>query len=435
MPEFTLFEEHQIILLALDNPDFFHRIIRFMKPEYFDDDVNQYLMTILIDYYEKYELTPPKDVVKNIVYDDLKTDDELSEPVISLLDEEIDIRGVPYIKDKILNWAKHKQLSMLYNDDIIDAARNGDLETVEQVINDAHSISDVIIKPLVFFDDVSELFHESEYEHYTTGFTALDDKIHDGRGPARKEVFLWIAPTGVGKSIMLVNTSIANTMNGKNVLHITLENSEKVTGHRYLGAFTDIPIAYRKQDTHKSRMEDKIRKIKSSGNSGELYILYFPTDSVSTREIELSVKELDKIYSFKPDMIVIDYLECLLSKNSYKNKEDYTRQKSVANEIRSLAAVTNTFVASASQTNRSGSSSADEDKNINLDKIAESYGKAMPTDYIVSINQSSKDYGASNGDSHIGHVRFYTAKNRNGPKNDVIQATINYLTMKAEQEE
>lgn len=431
MPEFSEFEEEQIVLLALDSPDFFYRIVRFMKPEYFEADELQYIMHTYIEYYEKFDEVPTKEILKDIVYKDMKADEESSRPVMEILEKELDPRNSKYIRDQVVKWARIKQMSLIYDEEVMVQAQEGNWQAVDELIQQAAGISDVIIKPFRFFKDIDELFVEDTKEHFTTGFTRLDNAIHDGRGPARKEVLLWVAPTGVGKSLTLVNTSLVNVLQGKNVLHITLENSEKVTGHRYLGAFTNLPIAQRKRKVEE--FKKRIKKIEMSTNA-DLFILYFPTDTISIREVEISIKELYRQYSFTPDMIVLDYLECLLSKNQYRNREDYDRQKSVSSELRALAAITNTFIASASQTNRAGSKSAEEGENINLDKIAESFGKAMPTDYVVSINQSKKDIGEGE-ESHMGNVRFFIAKNRNGPKYKTINAKINYATMKAVQED
>lgn len=433
MAEFTDFEEEQIVLLALDSPDFFHRIVRFMKPEYFENEELQYIMHSYLEYYEKYEEVPTREVISDIIYKDLKADEELSEPIIKILEKNIDPRNSQYIRDQVVRWARIQQMSIIYDEEIMTQAQDGNWEAVDEVIQEAARISDVVIKPFRFFKDIDELFIEDEREHFTSGFTRIDNCIHDGRGPARREVYIWMAPTGVGKSIMLVNTALVNVLQGKKVLHVSLENSEKVTGHRYLGAFTDMAIATRK--TKKEEFKKKIKKVEIS-TDGELFVTFFPTETISVREIEITLKELSRQYGFEPDVLVVDYLECLLSKNSFRNKEDYTRQKSVASELRALAAVSNTCLFSASQTNRGGSKSAEEGENINLDKLAESFGKAMPTDYVISINQNQKEYQAKeDNESHIGNVRFFIAKNRNGPKFKTINAKINYATMKTVQEE
>jgi hypothetical protein len=230
-------------------------------------------------------------------------------------------------------------------------------------------------------------------------------------------------------SLVMVNTSIANVMMGRNVLHVSLENDEKVTGNRYLGAFTNSPIRTRIEK--KELLKESIRKIRTSTTS-DLYILFFPTDTISVDAIEIAVKDLKRQYNFTPDVLCVDYLECLLSRVNSKNKDDYGRQKAVSSEFRALVAKTNTFGVTASQTNRS--SVGGEGGPINLDKLAESFGKSMPLDYCISINQNNEEYTGNNQDghaqSHVGRFRFFMAKNRNGRKGFVVNSSVNYATMK-----
>ena len=429
MEEFSKFEEENIILLALDSPEFFHKIASFMKPEYFASDEAQFVMKIVSDFYLKFDNVPTKEMVKNLVYKDLSVDDPVSKPIIDILDRNIDPRDSPFIRDHIINWAKRKQISMLYDDEVMEKIKAGDFETIEEIFNDAAKINDVIIKPFNFFKDVDKLFEVNERDSFTTGFPRVDKEIHD-KGPWRREVLSFIAPTGVGKSLILANTSISNLLMGRNVLHISLENDEIVTGNRYLGAFTNSPIKTRFDK--KEILKEQLKKIKSSTNA-ELYIVFFPTDTITVDTIEQTIKDLKYQCNFIPDVLCLDYLECLLSRVNSKNKDDYTRQKAVATEFRTLTAKTNTFGATASQTNRS--SVKGDDGPINLDKMSESYGKSMPTEYIISLNQTQQEYAGNNQDgqaqSHIGHLRLFMAKNRNGRKGFTVNASVNYATMKA----
>ena len=367
-------------------------------------------------------------MVKNMVYKDLSVDDPISKPIIDVVDRELDPRNAPFVKDHIIKWAKQKQISLLYDDTTMEKIKAGDFEAVEKIFDDASKISDVIIKPFNFFKDVDQLFEVQERDYFTSGFPRIDKEIHD-RGPARREVLSWVAPTGVGKSIVLVNTSIANVMMGRNVLHVSLENDEKVTGNRYLGAFTNSPIRTRIEK--KELMKEQVRKIRAS-TTAELYILFFPTDTITVDAIELAIKDLHRQFNFVPDVLCVDYLECLLSRIPNKNKDDYGRQKAVSSEFRALVAKTNTFGATASQSNRS--SVTGDGGPINLDKLAESYGKAMPLDYVISINQNNEEYAGNNRDgqsqSHIGRFRLFMAKNRNGRKGFVVNSSVNYATMK-----
>ena len=138
----------------------------------------------------------------------------------------------------------------------------------------------------------------------------------------------------------------------------------------------------------------------------------------------------------------------MLPRRTTKHDNDYNMQKRVATELSRLAKMEKVLVFSAIQTNREGNENLDspkEDKVIGLNKVAESYGKLMPVDYLVTINQTmnmyddgdekekySKLVADMNMEKAITNAKcnFYIAKNRNGPKFQSCQASINYETMK-----
>lgn len=137
------------------------------------------------------------------------------------------------------------------------------------------------------------------------------------------------------------------------------------------------------------------------------------------------IDDLRKTRSWVPDVVVVDYLELMVSRRQSDNKEDYVKQKACSTQLRGLAQNENVTVYTATQTNRSGN---DADKMLDVTKISESYGKAMPMDYLVSINQTEDEYNEVPARAHI-----YVAKNRNGPKFISFEVKINYETMRIEE--
>jgi len=232
MSQFTSFEEENIILLALDSPDFFYRIAKFMKPEYFEEDAHQYIMNTYIEYYEKNDDVPNRDILKDIIFKELKGNDELVDPIIELLNKEIDPRNLKYVKGEIVKWARIKQMSMLYSEEVIEDVKNGDIEKINDIVEGAANISDVIISPFRFFEDIDQLFIEDERDYFTTGFSRLDENIHDGNGPARRETMIWVAPTGVGKCHTLESKIIEKSLSM--IYELEFDNGEvrKIAGFR-----------------------------------------------------------------------------------------------------------------------------------------------------------------------------------------------------------
>ena len=84
------------------------------------------------------------------------------------------------------------------------------------------------------------------------------------------------------------------------------------------------------------------------------------------------------------------------------------------------------LIFTATQTNRSGSGT---DQLIDLNKTAESFGKNMPLDYVISLNQTDQERQAE-----LPRLRFFIAKNRNGPKHETVTCTIDYSKMQVREQ-
>ena len=61
---------------------------------------------------------------------------------------------------------------------------------------------------------------------------------------------------------------------------------------------------------------------------------------------------------------------------------------------------------------------------IDLNKVAESFGKTMPVEYVVSLNQTTEEYHANPA-----VIRLWVAKNRNGEKFVNVTTNVNYGRM------
>jgi hypothetical protein len=104
---------------------------------------------------------------------------------------------------------------------------------------------------------------------------------------------------------------------------------------------------------------------------------------------------------FKPDMIIIDYVDLLRSKKFSKERKDeiddmYVGTKGLAREL-------NLPIWSVSQVNRAGA----KDDIIEGDKAAGSYDKIMITDFAASLSRKKEDKVNGTG-------RFHIMKNRYG---------------------
>lgn len=226
-------------------------------------------------------------------------------------------------------------------------------------------------------------------------------------------------------SVVLCNNAISSlkgtgkdgTM-GQDVLFITYELDVFKTAMRILGSATGIPLEdIPSKPDYIKRVMDSMQKTYGK----KLLIYEMPPDECSVNHIYALLDSLRRKHNWHPEVVIIDYMDLIVSRYPSYNKDDYTRQKHVANEIRGLAKNENVLVFTATQTNRAG---AGEDEIVDLTKAAESFGKQFSLDYIVSLNQTRADRTATPP-----RLRMFIAKNRNGPKHELITCTIDYKTM------
>jgi len=240
-------------------------------------------------------------------------------------------------------------------------------------------------------------------------------------------------------SIFLCNNGVGSILDGKNVLHVTMELTKMKTAARYLGCFTNQWINARYTADVQQKMRASLIQKKDTYKS-QLVIVEYPPDDISVDTIHMNIDVLRRQYGIKIDVVVIDYMELLISRNQKMFDKDYNIQKKVATEVCRLAKKEKVVIFTAFQTNRGGNENVNnkggkqESKFIELDKVAESYGKTMSVDYIITLNQTKSEYkgpedNESDDISNAG-LRFYIAKNRNGPKFQSIDAFVNYHTMK-----
>lgn len=189
----------------------------------------------------------------------------------------------------------------------------------------------------------------------------------------------------------------ANAMRaGKNVLHYTFELRENKVGIRYDSNFcgisaTDIP-------NERDFVHGQYKKL---GKLGRLIIKEYPTNSATVMTLRSHIEKLAITKNFRPDIIIVDYADIMRSTRQYDSLRH--ELKLVYEELRGLAMDLGIPIWSASQSNRDSTDS----EVVGLDKISESFGKAMVCDFIVTL--SRKPLQKSNG---LGNL--FIPKNRMG---------------------
>jgi hypothetical protein len=113
----------------------------------------------------------------------------------------------------------------------------------------------------------------------------------------------------------------------------------------------------------------------------------------------------------KPDVVIVDYADLLRGPAKEKRHEEL---EEIIEDLRGMAGEYGVPIWTASQANRS----ALEEDVIGAEKIAESYGKVMVADFVISLSRKVTDKLAGTG-------RWHVIKNRFGPDGITLPSKMN----------
>jgi replicative DNA helicase len=254
-------------------------------------------------------------------------------------------------------------------------------------------------RSLAFLDNVSD--------GLATGIPEFDRL---GIGPGRKELHVFVAPPGRGKSWWLISQLGKRALlTRQRVVHVTLEMSEEQVCQRYMQAL--FSFQKRREDTTQYRFRrDELGRLASfdpevvSGRPAltdasirdfltqsldkissrpPILVKQFPTGALTVPELEAYLDSLEGSLHIIPDLLIVDYADLMkTTTNNYRHDLG-----ALYRDLRGLAIKRNLRVVTASQSNRDGAGA----KQISDRHIAEDYSKVATADCIISYSQTDAE--------------------------------------------
>jgi archaellum biogenesis ATPase FlaH len=269
----------------------------------------------------------------------------------------------------------------------VDLLQKGDYGPVEKLIKEAVQIS--LTRDLgidYHFDPRGRLMAlKNSNGQQKTGWSDLDNSFYGG--VSRGELHLFIGASGTGKSLFMQNLALNWIQMGLNGVYITLELSEELTAMRLDSMLCGIAS----KDIYKNLDDIELRVALDAKKSGRLKIKYMPPQT-NTNAIRAYLKELSIKEKFRPDFIMVDYIDLMMPSSAKVDISDYfTKDKLSSEELRQLAVDSKSIMISASQLNRSGF----DEPELSAGSIAGGVSKYYTVDSLMGIytNRTMKDNG------------------------------------------
>jgi len=380
----------KVLSSLLKHKEFVQNINDIIEPSFFDSPAHQWIVTEVLRYYYKYHTTPTPEAlaveVKKIENEVLRVSvaDQVKESLKASNEDQ------EYVEQEFSNFCKNQQLkkALLSSVELLsDPNRFDEIRTlIDQALkagmdkNIGHE----------YEKDVESRYRNEARKAIPTHWGHLNELLMGGLGVG--DLGLIFGNPGGGKSWMLINIGATAAMLGFKVNHYTLELSEDYVGKRYDSIFTGID--FQSIQNHKKEIQDSVNKL-----TGKITIKEFPPGKATINTIESHIQKCNDL-GFKPDLVIIDYVDLLRSKTKSSDPKDaiddvYTATKGLAKELK-------VPVWTVSQVNRSGA----KDDVIEGDKAAGSYNKMMIADFAMSLSRKREDKVKGTGRIHIMKNRY-----------------------------
>jgi len=374
----TSFQQQLLNQIVLDK-EFSKTILDVIDPAYFENKYFKHICQIIKEYYHKYEQSPSFDTMEQIIRSE-HTQESAIKIIIDTLNgiKDVTYEGINWVQEKALKFCKQQELQKAINraQKVIDGGEFENYDKIETLIKDALQAGTRELGTSDVFSDINDVLEEDFRHPIPMGVPGIDKLLKGGL--AKGEIGVILAPTGVGKSTILTKIS-NNAFNlGYNVLQIFFEDNPKIIQRKHYTLWTKIHPD--ELSAKKDVVLDKVLEIKSN-MPNKLILKKLPSESMTMRQIKAQIRKMASD-GVKIDMIVLDYIDCVLPET--QSGESWQSEGSVMRAFEAMCYELNLVGWTATQGNRQSISS----DVVTTDQMGGSIKKAQIGHVIISIAKS-----------------------------------------------
>lgn len=406
--------DHTVLQQLIQNEEYARGVLPHLRLSYFGERVEKIIFRTFVEYHQKYNASPGVRELVHEVGERTDLNDDEFDSAVHLLesftnneqDEKVNFKWLmdtteEWCQERALHNAIMKSISIIDGDD-----EKNTKHSIPEMIKDALAVSFRTDIGHDYLADADKRFEFYNQDHPRIPFDLkMLNKVTNGGCP-RKTLNIILAGTNVGKTLAMVHMAASYLKQGLNVLYVTMEMAEEWIANRIDANMMDRTLT-EVESLQKPIFDKEMEKIRKEAGEGRLIIKEFPTASAHAGHIRQTLDELKLKKKFEPDVIFVDYIGITASSRVKLGQTgSYFYVKAVAEELRGLAAETETVLWSAVQVNRGGFNASDMD----LTDTAESFGLPATADFMIGVSRTDEL-------DALGQLLIKQLKSRYGNKN------------------
>ncbi|MBP3226298.1 MAG: AAA family ATPase, partial [Methanobrevibacter sp.] len=383
--------QYKLAKYLVEDNNFFNEIANIVDQNAFTDTLLKTFVGTIKDYYNKENIVPTYETLEILLRS--KSTDEIQirewEELIAKL-KKTSYDGNSVVKDNAIKFFRQQRLIKAANK-MLEKVGNGDIEQFDEcqkMIEDAMSLNTVDDYGYSLFDLEEKALSNDYTVSVPTGVSGLDEVL--GGGLDKGKIGLIIGPLGFGKSTLATAFSSAAAASGWKVLQIYFEDDDVDITRKHFSRITGVEACEFKRldDVKKQSIIETIANHPDSKIINEnLRLKSFRTGEVSATDIGNFIKKLTN-KGFKPDMVVIDYFECLaFEKAAYQSESEWSKEGKTMRKLENLAKELNVAMWLPTQGNKDSIVA----EIVTVDKAGGSIKKGQIAQVIISIARTIED--------------------------------------------
>ena len=296
----------------LEDNKLFSQMHKLIVPNAFGELNVRLIMGEAMKYYDDKGKVPSYDVLESLMMVKAKNDVEIEEykSLISHLKDEKLLSDINDFKEIAIKFFKQQETIKISNKMLKSIEEGYDDNKLRALLDDAKEIlvptdNDLGASPSDFME---EIFNDEDEEKVPTGYFELDAVL--GGGLQKGNVGLLAAHTGAGKTTFSTAMAVQAAIQGYNVLQIVFEESEKDIVKKQYACLTKDYVSNMNRKRISESTKAEVRKWMPI-ISKKIVIKRLQNTKTTWEEVENYIFNLIMVKNFKPDVIFIDYFDCL----------------------------------------------------------------------------------------------------------------------------
>lgn len=417
--------QFKLVKYFMEDLSFFREIYSIVDQNMFTQPYLRVFVGVMKEYYINNDVVPSYSTMSIALASKSKTDidKETFEATIQKI-KNSSTEGCEFIRDLANKFFRQQNLVKVANE-ILKIAGDGDVsqydrcaELIEAAVN-VGANEEFGVSP---YDIIDDALSPSFKVFVPTGISKLDDVMNGGL--EKGKMGLIIGSAGFGKTTMTTALAgyaatcrtEANDYNGFKVLQIFFEDDAVDIARKHFSKITQVEARNltTDEDTAAS-IKDVLEKFPDKDLIKQnLRLKRFPTGEKTATDIKLYIKRLINT-GFKPDLVILDYFECLASEHArYNNESEWNQEGRTMRKLETMAHELNIALWLPTQGNKDSIKDSANNQLVTMDKAGGSIKKVQIAQVVISIARSMSDIDNNRANLAI-------LKNRSGKSGPVFE--------------